>query len=79
MVIIIGIIFILVILIFLFHFINYVAEERNKRLCETLNGAPFIYALDQSSFLCKLNDSRIIDLDTGLEFKFENEQGKTNS
>jgi len=67
-IIIIGILIALIILLLFFSFINYLEEERNLRLCKTLNGEQFIYSLDQSSFLCKLKDGRIINLDSGLEF-----------
>ena len=68
---IIGIILILILLI-LFSYANYISDERNKKLCETLNGSLFVYTLDQNVFLCQLNDGRIIDLDSGVEIKFNN-------
>ena len=38
-----------------------------SRLCETLNGTPCVYALDQPEWLCELPDGRIIDLRTAEE------------
>jgi len=70
---IIGFTIIFIIFLSTFFLREYLEEKRNINLCKTLNGTPFIYGLDQPPFLCKLNDGRIINLNMGLEVKFENE------
>ncbi|MHA1225356.1 MAG: hypothetical protein ACTSPV_01270 [Candidatus Hodarchaeales archaeon] len=70
---IIGFTIIFIIFLSTFFLWEYLEEKRNINLCKTLNGTYFIYAFDQPYFLCRLNDGRIIDLNMGLEVKFENE------
>jgi len=72
-IIIVEIIFIVTAFLSVLSFINYSNEQRNANLCKNLNGTPFIYALDQSSYLCKLENGKILNLDNGEIFRLDNE------